>query len=96
MPLIPALRRPRQTVLSSRVARSTERVPGQPGLHREPLSRKTKQNKQKPFDHHVRVIHIYAAEGVEQEGIIVNEISQTQEGKHCKFSLIEIRLKQLK
>jgi hypothetical protein len=35
--------------LSSRPAWSTERVPGQPGLHRETLSRKTKniQNKTK-------------------------------------------------
>jgi hypothetical protein len=33
--------------LSSRPAWSTERVPGQPGLHRETLSRKTKTNKQK-------------------------------------------------
>jgi hypothetical protein len=31
--------------LSSRPAWSTELVPGQPGLHRETLSRKTKQNK---------------------------------------------------
>jgi hypothetical protein len=31
--------------LSSRPAWSTEWVPGQPGLHRETLSRKTKQNK---------------------------------------------------
>jgi hypothetical protein len=30
--------------LSSRPAWSTEWVPGQPGLHRETLSRKTKQN----------------------------------------------------
>jgi len=33
--------------LSSRPAWSTERVPGQPGLHRESLSGKTKQNKTK-------------------------------------------------
>jgi hypothetical protein len=32
--------------LSSRPAWSTEWVPGQPGLHRETLSRKTKTNKQ--------------------------------------------------
>ena len=31
--------------LSSRPAWSTERVPGQPGLHRETLSRKTKKKK---------------------------------------------------
>jgi hypothetical protein len=31
--------------LSSRPAWSTERVPGQPGLYRETLSQKTKQNK---------------------------------------------------
>jgi hypothetical protein len=31
--------------LSSRPAWSTERVPGQPGLHRETLSRKKKKNK---------------------------------------------------
>ena len=33
--------------LSSRPALSTEWVPGQPGLHRETLSRKTKEQKQK-------------------------------------------------
>jgi hypothetical protein len=33
--------------LSSRPAWSTERVPGQPGLHRETLSRKTKKKKKK-------------------------------------------------
>jgi hypothetical protein len=33
--------------LSSRPAWSTEWVPGQPGLHRETLSHKTKQNKTK-------------------------------------------------
>jgi hypothetical protein len=32
--------------LSSRPAWSTEWVPGQPGLHRETLSRKTKKTKQ--------------------------------------------------
>jgi hypothetical protein len=32
--------------LSSRPAWSTEQVPGQPGLHRETLSRKTKKTKQ--------------------------------------------------
>ena len=35
--------------LSSRPAWTTEWVPGQPGLHRETLSRKTKQNKKKAF-----------------------------------------------
>ena len=35
--------------LSSRLAWSTEWVPGQPELHRETLSRKTKQNKKKAF-----------------------------------------------
>jgi hypothetical protein len=33
--------------LSSGPAWSTERAPGQPGLHRETLSQKTKQNKTK-------------------------------------------------
>jgi hypothetical protein len=33
--------------LSSRPAWSTELVPGQPGLHRETLSRKTKRNEKK-------------------------------------------------
>jgi hypothetical protein len=33
--------------LSSRPAWSTERVPGQPGLHRETLSRKTNNNNNK-------------------------------------------------
>ena len=33
--------------LSSRPAWSTKWIPGQPGLHRETLSRKTKQNKEK-------------------------------------------------
>jgi hypothetical protein len=33
--------------LSSRPAWSTGRVPGQPGLHRETLSRKTKKKKKK-------------------------------------------------
>ena len=33
--------------LSSRPTWSTKGVPGQPGLHRETLSRKTKQNKTK-------------------------------------------------
>jgi hypothetical protein len=33
--------------LSSRPAWSTEQVPGQPGLHRETLSRKTKKKKKK-------------------------------------------------
>jgi hypothetical protein len=33
--------------LSSRPAWSTERVPGQPGLHRETLSQKTKKKKKK-------------------------------------------------
>jgi hypothetical protein len=33
--------------LSSRPALSTERVSGQPGLHRETLSRKTKKKKKK-------------------------------------------------
>jgi hypothetical protein len=33
--------------LSSKPAWSTERVPGQPGLHRETLSRKTKKKKKK-------------------------------------------------
>jgi hypothetical protein len=33
--------------LSSRPAWSTEWVPGQPGLHRETLSQKTKKNKKK-------------------------------------------------
>jgi hypothetical protein len=33
--------------LSSRPAWSTEWIPGQPGLHRETLSRKTKQKKKK-------------------------------------------------
>jgi hypothetical protein len=48
--LIPALERQRQAdlFLSSRPIRSTERVPGQPGLHREPcLEKKTRQNKTK-------------------------------------------------
>jgi hypothetical protein len=34
--------------LSSRPAWSTKGVPGQPGLYRETLSQKTKQNKKKP------------------------------------------------
>jgi hypothetical protein len=44
-PLVPALGRQRQAdfFLSSRPAWSTERVPGQPELHRETLSRKKKQ-----------------------------------------------------
>jgi hypothetical protein len=33
--------------LSSRPAWSTDRVPGQPGLHRETLSRKTNKKKKK-------------------------------------------------
>jgi hypothetical protein len=33
--------------LSSRPAWSTKRIPGQPGLHRETLSRKTKKKKKK-------------------------------------------------
>jgi hypothetical protein len=42
-PLIPVLGRQRQVeFLSSRPAWSTEWVPGQPGLHRETLSQKTK------------------------------------------------------
>ena len=36
-PLIPALRRQRQSYLSLRLAWSTEQVLGQPGLHRETL-----------------------------------------------------------
>jgi hypothetical protein len=37
--------------LSSRPAWSTKRVPGQPGLHRETLSQKTKpKNKQKQIE----------------------------------------------
>jgi hypothetical protein len=35
----------KQISLSSRVAWSTERVPGQPGLHRESLLRKTSKTK---------------------------------------------------
>lgn len=42
--LTPALRRWRQAdLLSSRLAWSTERVPGQPGLYRETLSRGRKE-----------------------------------------------------
>ena len=39
MPLFPALGRQRQVDLSSRLAWSTELVPGQPGLYRETLSK---------------------------------------------------------
>jgi hypothetical protein len=37
-------------------------VPGQPGLHRETLSRKTKQNKNyrnKSYSHHTVLINVY-------------------------------------
>jgi hypothetical protein len=43
MPLVPALRRQRQVALwDSRPAWSTERVPGQPGLHKKPCLEKPK------------------------------------------------------
>jgi hypothetical protein len=48
MLLIPALQRQRKAdLLSSRLARSKEQVLGQPGLHRETLSQKTKNNDEK-------------------------------------------------
>ena len=44
-PFIPALGRQKQAdLLSSRPAWSTQQVPGQPGLHGEALSQKTKKN----------------------------------------------------
>jgi hypothetical protein len=47
MLLIPALRRQRQADFEFE-ASLVYRVPGQPGLHRETLSRKTKPNQTKP------------------------------------------------
>jgi hypothetical protein len=65
--------------LSSRTAWSTEWVPGQPGLHRETLSRKTKKKKKKyiislntrskhKFEREKRVKEMLASEGYNYSG----------------------------
>lgn len=43
MPSIPALRRPRQAELFEFETSLVDRVPGQPGLHKETLSPKQKE-----------------------------------------------------
>jgi hypothetical protein len=60
MPLIPALwETDKGGFLSSRPAWSTEGVPGQPGLHRETLSRKTKRKQGKTKQPQIFVYIIY-------------------------------------
>jgi hypothetical protein len=49
-------------------------VPGQPGLHRETLSRKTKKNKKKKKK--------------KKENIILSEVTQSQKKTHGMHSLI--------
>ena len=46
----------RQIFVNLRLARSTEQVPGQSGLHRETLSQQNKTNKQQK--HLVKALHL--------------------------------------